>query len=111
MVVLDTEIVYRNVDMQVYWWSLLQFPGNGRPTPRRRFRANDHGPLEIGIPPVDIALDRAFLNLGSTAAGRTPNHFHDLLDHQLHLPLLASVMEDPNVFEADQGLENLARLG
>src|SRR5487761_37388 len=60
---------------------------------------------------VDIAHDRAFLDLGSTATGRTPNHFHDLLDHQLHLPLQATVMEDSNVFEADQGLENLARLG
>src|ERR1700692_2904353 len=59
---------------------------------------------------VDLAHDRALLDLGSTAAGWTPNHFHDLLDHQLHFPFLTSVTEDSNVFEAHQGLENLAGL-
>ena len=55
--------------------------------------------------------DRAFFDLGHSRATRAAHLADDLLDHQLDIGATALVLHDLDVFEADEGLEDLTRLG
>ena len=59
---------------------------------------------------VDVAHERALFHLGPTAAARTSDVVDDLLDHELHVRPAALVVQDADVFQAHEGLEDLARV-
>jgi len=59
---------------------------------------------------IDISHHRALFDLGPHAAARTSRLLDDLLDHELDVAASARVVQDPDVFEAHQGLDDLARV-
>ena len=53
---------------------------------------------------------RTFFDLGPSRAGRARHGPGHLLDHHLNVATAALVLEDPDVFEAHQGQEDLSRV-
>ena len=54
---------------------------------------------------------RTLFDLGRLVTPRTTDLAQDLLDHQFHVGTATRVVQDPDVFEAHQGLEDLDRVG
>ncbi|MGH9305496.1 MAG: hypothetical protein ACRD0I_01225 [Acidimicrobiales bacterium] len=54
--------------------------------------------------------DRAFFDPGPLSAGRTSNLADDLLDHELDVGTPADIREDPDIFEAHHGPDDLDRV-
>jgi len=59
---------------------------------------------------IDIPHDRTVFDLGVCPTVRAEHHRIGLLDHQLDLRPMTSVMKNTDVFEADQGPKDLARI-
>lgn len=50
------------------------------------------------------------LYLGSCSARLAQDRLDDLFDHQIDVATVALVLDDPDVFQAHQGLEDLVRV-
>jgi hypothetical protein len=59
---------------------------------------------------VDIVDDRAFFDLGPLRATRAAHHADDLLDHEFDAGTDTFIGENPNVFEAHKGRQDLSRV-
>ena len=59
---------------------------------------------------VDIVHHRSLFDLGRPLALRTADLAQDLLDHQLHVGTVTRIAQDPDVFEAHQGLDDFTRV-
>jgi hypothetical protein len=53
---------------------------------------------------------RSLFDLGRPLALRTADLAQDLLDHQLHVGTVTRIAQDPDVFEAHQGLDDFTRV-
>lgn len=60
---------------------------------------------------IHVANHWPVLDLGTSTARGTEHHDIGLLNHQLHIPATAGIVQDTNIFQTYQRPHNLARLG